>query len=115
MNKDAKKFLGILVGTAAALLTAGASAYLARGRRQEGSLFIPDAVEARIDKVVAWLDRQVGKQWVDKGLDIVQSLLFSNLPRPLAVLADVVYEAETKGRKKGWSGPQKREFAKSHA
>lgn len=114
MNKDAKRVLNIVVGVAASILTAGLSAYLARGRSKTGPLLVPKSVEARIDHVVAWLDHKVGKKWVNKGLDVVQSLLLSNLPPPLAALAGVVYTAEAKGRKKGWSGEQKRDFAISH-
>ena len=113
MNKDTKKLISVGVGVAAATLTAVLGTYLAMGRRGKNAPLIPDLIEDRIDLVVAWLDRQLGKKWVDKGLDAIQSLLFSNLPQPLAMLADRIFEAEQQGRKEGWTGVQKRDFAKA--
>lgn len=113
MNKNTKKLLSTLGTVAAGALVVGFGVYLATGRRGKNSPYIPDAIEDRIDQVVAWLDTKIGKQWVDRGLDFVQSTLFSNLPQPLAKLADVVFNAEKTGNQQGWTGEQKRDYAKS--
>lgn len=113
MDKSKKKILGTVGVVAAGALAVGFGLYLATGRRERNSPYIPDAVEDRIDQVVGWLDSQLGKKWVDKGLDFVQSTLFSNLPQPLAKLAEVVFNAEKTGSEQGWTGAQKRDYAKS--
>ena len=111
VDKDTKTFLGVLAGVAGF----GLLVYLATGRREKNSSFIPDAIEDRIDKVVAWLDEKFGKRWVDQGLDMIQSSLFGSLPKPLALLGDAIYQAERVGTQQGWSGPQKRNYARSRA
>lgn len=113
MDKHTKKLLGTVGLAAAGALAVGFGVYLTTGRRGKNSPYIPDAIEDRIDQVVAWLDTKLGKQWVDKGLDFVQSTLFSNLPMPLANLADAVFNAEKTGNQQGWTGAQKRDYAKS--
>lgn len=113
MDKSTKKLMRAAGLAAAGALVVGFGVYLATGRRDKNSPYIPDAIEDRIDQVVAWLDAQLGKEWVDKGLDFIQSTLLSNLPLPLAKLADVIFDAEKTGSQQGWTGAQKRDYARS--
>lgn len=116
MDKSTKKLVravGVFAAGALVVGIGGLGVYAATGRRSKKSPYIPDAIEDRIDQVVTWLDTQLGKKWVDKGLDFIQSTLLSNLPLPLAKLADVIFDAEKTGSQEGWTGSQKREYAKS--
>lgn len=100
----------VLFGVVGTILGAGTLLYLATGRREEDSPFIPNSVEDHIDRLVAFLDRTIGKPWVDLGLDALQSRLSLSYPGMTGVLNAVFY-AEQQGRRLGWIGVEKRAFA----
>lgn len=98
--------LKVLAGVAAVL----GLIYVATGRREEDSPFIPNVIEDKIDRLVAFLDQRVGKQWVNRGLDGLATFIARTYPEMSMVLG-VVFEAEQQGRRLGWQGTQKRSFA----
>jgi hypothetical protein len=105
-----KPWLKVLLGVGSVALTGGTIAYLATGRREEDSPFIPNSIEGRIDRLVTWLDQHFSKRWVDHGLDALQRRLEGAHPALAGVLHAVFY-AEREGRQRGWGGAQKRAFA----
>lgn len=103
-TKDEKLVAGIAaagVGTALYFIAKAATAV------EEHPPRVPDAIEARIETVVAALNKRFGKVWVVRGLAALKTALSAVLPTPLVVLADSVYAAEHAGRQNRWSGAQK--------
>ena len=60
MDKSTKMLVRGVGAVAAGALVVGLGVYLKTGRRGKNSPYIPDAIEERIDSVVAWLDTQLG-------------------------------------------------------
>jgi len=93
----------LLLGGAALLL------YLRGGRGKDNSLFLPDPIEDRIDRVVAALNQRFGKRWVDVALDVLQRQVELTMPGA-AALVSAVYRAERYYA--GQSGAAKKKAAK---
>jgi hypothetical protein len=71
----------------------GALYYLVAGRGNANALLIPDALENRIDRVVAALNQKFGGAWVEVRLDQLQAYIQQAAPG-LATLVEVVYGVE---------------------
>jgi hypothetical protein len=86
--------------------------YLQAGRGEESdAALIPNDVEGRIDLVVAKLNKQFGKWWVNRGLDALGSYLESALPPQVVGLIGVIYQVEQFSKGKQMTGHQKRQTA----
>jgi hypothetical protein len=71
-SKMIAKIVGSLVAGAAGVVVLS---YLRSGRRAHKAPLIPEPIEHELDKVVAWLDTRLGKEWVDFGMDALQLAL----------------------------------------
>jgi len=86
--------------------------YLYSGKGEENDApLIPNDLEGRIDLVVAALNRQFGKRWVDVGLHALRSHLQKVLPPPVVALVKVIYNVEQFARFTELNGYQKRQTA----
>jgi hypothetical protein len=84
--------------------------YLYSGKGEENdAALIPNDLEGRIDLVVAALNRQFGKRWVDFGLQALRSHLQKVLPPPVVALVNVIYNVEQFARFTEMSGYQKQQ------
>ncbi len=81
--------LGVLAGAGAAFVYV----YLTRGRGSDNARLIPDALEDRIDHLVASLNRAFGPRWVTRGLDSLEASIERTMPT-LAWLVDAVHHVE---------------------
>lgn len=107
--------LGLVLGAIAAGATGFlAIHYLISGTREKSAPLVPASLERRLDMAVRWLDHQFGRRWVDRGLTVIRGALSQAMPG-VAVLAEVIYQAELLGRQHHWSGHQKRRHAMRHA
>jgi hypothetical protein len=89
-----KLFFGLLAGAGVIglyYLTAGAG-------RENNAALIPDSIENRIDRLVATLNTQVGKDWGNRGVEALKVSLRRTLPPHLVTLVDVVYAVEQEAR-----------------
>ena len=95
------------------LLGVGAIAYVytKSGRGEENSPFIPDSLEGKIDLVVKRLNDHFGKQWVNYGLDVLQSYLAKVLPPEVVMVANAVIAVEQASRYRAVSGLAKQQAA----
>jgi hypothetical protein len=84
--------------------------YSGKGEEKDAPL-MPNDIEGRVDLVVAILNRQFGKRWVDLGLYAVRSHLQKVLPLPVVALVNVIYNVEQFARFTEMSGYQKRQTA----
>lgn len=101
---------GTAIGIISAVAVAGLAAalyYLKAGAGEADAALIPNAIEDRIDRVVAALNQRFGKQWVDRRLGELQTAISASLPAPLLGLVNVVYQVERAGRTYRWNGQQK--------
>lgn len=101
---------GTVIGIVGAVAMAGLAAalyYLKSGVGEADAALIPNAIEDRIDRVIAALNQRFGKQWVDRRLGELQTVIAASLPTPLVGLVDVVYQVERAGRAYRWNGQQK--------
>jgi hypothetical protein len=101
-------------GLALLFMAVGAAVlyYLYSGKGEENDApLIPNDLEGRIDLVVAALNRQLGKRWVDFGLHAIRSHLQKVLPPPVVALVNVIYNVEQFARFTEMSGYQKRRTA----
>lgn len=81
---DALKLLG------AGVLFVGAFWYLAyvkSGKGENNSPFVPDAIEHRLDRVVALLNQQFGRQWVNTALVFLQHHIELAFPGAAALVS----------------------------
>jgi hypothetical protein len=102
---DGWAFLGLL-------LAAGGLYYLLAGRGEENdAALIPNTLEGRIDFLIEALNKQFGKRWVDKGLDVLKSQLEQRLPPLMVALVSVVYAVEQASRFRAMSGYDKKQAA----
>jgi len=86
--------------------------YLGSGKGEENDApLIPNDIEGRVDLVVAALNTQFGKRWVDFGLHALTSHLQKVLPRPVVALVNVIYNVEQFARFTEMSGYQKQQRA----
>jgi hypothetical protein len=86
--------------------------YLYSGKGEENDArLIPNDIEGRVDLVVAALNRQFGKRWVDFGLHALRSHLQKVLPPPVVALVNVIYNVEQFVRFTEMSGYQKQQTA----
>lgn len=94
------------------LLAALGIAYLSTGRGEQNSPLIPDSIEGKIDLVVKALNDHFGHQWVNYGLDALQSYLQRAFPQ-VAAFVYVVYEVEqlSKNNFNAMGGPAKQQLA----
>jgi len=92
---------------AGAVLLGVALVYLVTGRGRNNSLYIPDALEDRIDRLVDALNGAFGQRWVDYGLDALQAHIERTMPQ-LAALTRVVYWAERQYRFHSHAGAAKK-------
>lgn len=101
-------------GLALLVVAVGAAVlyYLYSGKGEENDApLIPNDIEGRVDLVVAAMNRQFGKHWVDFGLHAVRSHLHTVLPPPVVALVNVIYNVEQFARFTEMSGYQKRQTA----
>lgn len=87
-------------------------AWLKTGRGKTDSPIIPNEIEDRIDFVVDAFNKQFGHQWVDFGLNALQSYLQREFPGASALIdvAAAIFEQEQKSRTDFWpaNGAEKR-------
>jgi hypothetical protein len=83
-------------------------AYIVSGKGKNNSSLLPDAIEDRIDRVVAQLNHLFGEQWVNAGLDYLQSRMALAMPGA-AAFVNAVHWVEQHHR--GQSGPMKKQAA----
>lgn len=86
--------------------------YLKTGRGEDDSPLIPNTLEGKIDLVVAALNRHFGHQWVNLGLNVLQTHLERTVPQ-VAALVNAIYEVEKISRYVQMTGPEKRQAAVS--
>jgi hypothetical protein len=84
--------------------------YSGKGKENDAPL-IPNDIEGRVDLVVASLNGQFGKHWVDFGLHALRSHLQKVLPPPVVALVNVIYNVKQFARFTQVSGYQKRRTA----
>lgn len=101
-----------LLGLVAGIL---ALAWLKTGRDGQDSPFVPNAIEDRLDLLVATLNKEFDHQWVTYGLDFLQARLERMLPPQVTILLNVAFEAEQLSRHRPMTGPQKRQYAAQRA
>lgn len=89
-----KLFIGLLTGAGVIGLY-----YLTAGAGQENNAaLIPDSIENRIDRLIATLNKQVGKDWGNRSVEALKGVLRRVLPPHLVALVDVVYAVEQEYR-----------------
>lgn len=94
------------------LLAAGGLYYTQVGLgRENDAALIPNNLEGQIDRVVAELNKQFGKRWVDWGVDALRSQLQKVLPPPLVALVSVVAAVEQMSRNRPMSSYEKQQTA----
>lgn len=104
-NNDGLAFLFVAFGAVVLY-------YLNSGKGEEyDAPLIPNNLEVRVDLVVAALNRQFGKRWVDFGLHALRSHLQKMLPLPVVALVNVVYNVEQFARFTEMSGYEKQQTA----
>lgn len=82
------------------MLAVGGLYYTQAGRGEENdAALIPNSLEGRIDRVVAALNKQFGKRWVDWGMDALRSHLQKVLPSQVVALVEVVSAVELASRR----------------
>lgn len=114
MKGSTKLFLGAAGSLVAGAVAFFGVAYARSGRREQDSKLIPNKLEDQIDKLVSWLDNRFGKQWVDRGLDALQTALSTSGPGMLVRILEPVFLAEVTGREKQWTGKKKLKYASTH-
>ena len=107
-KSDGDKLIGaLLIALGAACLY-----YLKAGATEkDNAALIPDAVEDRVDALVAALNARVGKDWVKYGAEALKLSLRKALPAPMVALVDVVYAVEQEARRVSLSSAAKRQRA----
>jgi hypothetical protein len=94
----------IILGFAGSLLTGAAAfvvlAYLQSGRRGHASPLVPRPIEQELTRLVTKLDARFGREWVDRGLDALQSALRGTGPDNLVKLLLPVSQALWEHQKK---------------
>jgi hypothetical protein len=110
----------ILVGGAALAGAFGLYYLVAGAGPDKDAALVPNSLEDKLDRVVSVLNQRLGKAWVDRGLNYLQSFLAGVLPAPLVGLVGAVYQAEIwakQQRSYGYVMPsgQKRSFAAEQA
>jgi hypothetical protein len=96
------------------LVLAGGTAlyYIQAGRGEENdAALIPNNLEGQIDRVVAALNKQFGKRWVDWGMDALVSHLQKVLPPQAVALVGVVSAVELASRRTPMTSYAKRQAA----
>lgn len=81
-----------------------------RGEESDAAL-IPNSLEGRIDLVVAALNKQFGKRWIDWSMDALKSYLQRTLPATLVTLVDVVSTVELMSRNTRMTSDAKQRIA----
>jgi hypothetical protein len=82
------------------ILAVGGLYYTQAGRGEENdAALIPNSLEGRIDRVVAELNKQFGKRWVDWGMGALKSHLQKVLPPQVVALVEVVSAVELASRR----------------
>jgi hypothetical protein len=95
-----------------ALVGGAALYYIQDGRGEENdAALIPNNLEGQIDRVVAELNKQFGKRWVDWGMDALRSYLQKVLPPPLVALVNVVTAVEQMSRSRPMNSYTKQQTA----
>jgi len=77
------------------------------GGSEKNSPVLRDDVENAVDKVVDFLNKNVGKGWLGAAVTALRAAL----PVPLRPFLAVVHAAEALGSQSGWSGLQKKAHA----
>lgn len=99
-----------------ALLLIGGGALVLYGVKvaideEKSGVSVPADPGGRIDIIVELLNKQFGKQWVQFGLNQLQSYLEKRLPEPVVGLVDVVYAVEQRSTYMPMSGYEKKQVA----
>lgn len=71
---------------AGAIALGGLFIYLATSRGKNNSPFLPDAIEDRINRLVAVLNEAFGQRWVNAGLDALQRYIEQTMPQLTGLL-----------------------------
>lgn len=98
MTRRMKKDLGQLLWGVGFAAAAGTVLYLATGKGEKNSPFIPDALEDQIDAAVDALNRRFGRVWVDHGLAALDEALRAALPSAIVGLLDAIVAVEQQTR-----------------
>jgi len=78
---------------------------------EKSGMPIPADPGGRIDLIVEFLNKQFGKQWVQFGLNELQSYLEKRLPKPVVGLVHVIYAVEQQSTYMPMSGYEKKQAA----
>jgi hypothetical protein len=98
------------------LLAVGGLYYTQAGRGEENdAAFIPNSLEGQIDRVVAELNKQFGKRWVDWGMDALRSHLQKVLPPQVVALVGVISAVELVSRRTPMTSYAKQQAAVQRA
>jgi hypothetical protein len=111
-KSDGDKLIGaVLIALGAACLY-----YLKAGATEkDNAALIPDAVEDRVDALVAALNARVGKDCVKYGAEALKLSLRGALPVPIVALVNVVYAVEQESKRVSLSSTAKRQRASAMA
>lgn len=111
-KSDGDKLIGaVLIALGAACLY-----YLKAGATdKDNAALIPDAVEDRVDALVAALNAGVGKDWGKYGAEALKLSLRDALPAPMVALVDIVYAVEQEAKRVSLSSVAKRQRAAAMA
>lgn len=90
------RFVGTLLAGGAAFF---ALAYITSGRRGKASPLLPEPIEQKLTQLVTVLDEHFGREWVDRGMDALQSALRGTAPDNLLQLLLPVGQAISEHRK----------------
>lgn len=92
------------------LVVAVVYAYVKSGRGKENSRLLLDAIEDPIDRLVAALNLEFGHNWVNFGLDAVQTYIERSMPG-VAALVNGVFRAEQAYSQYVSAGGHKKQYA----
>jgi hypothetical protein len=94
------------------LFAVGGLYYTQAGRGEENdAALIPNSLEGQIDRVVAELNKQFGKRWVDWGMDALRLHLRKVLPPQVVALVGVVSAVELASRRTPMTSYAKKQAA----
>lgn len=113
-RSDGDAAMGVLIGVGVAAVAGLGTLllhYFTSGVGEADALFIPNSIEARVDRVVEALNQRFGKRWVNSAVSTLRAGLATVLPAPLVAMVDVVHRVEQVGQHYGWNGFQKRNQA----
>ena len=86
---------GQVAAIGAAGIATGVLLYVKTGAGSEkNAALIPDAIEDPIDKIVDALNREVGRNWGNFALSVLEKTLENALPPEIVALVKVIHKAE---------------------